>query len=328
MTRQLERLLKLDYLLRTSTRPTTADLMAELEVKERTVRNDIAFLRDRFDAPIAYDRKRGFHYTAPDWRLPTIPLTQGELFALTLGARMLEAYIGQGYQSVLRSAIGQLAQRLPEQTWVDLQSLVDDRIAFKSGASVQLDGQIWQQVEEACRTRHRIWIRYFVPDRNEITERQCDPYLIYLCRGNPYLISYCCLRQDIRWFRIDRIQVLKVLDETFDINADFDPKQYFTKIFQFEVGGEPQQVAIWFDTSVANYIRERLWHNSQTIEEHPDGSLTLNLTVSGMNDVKRWVLGYGKATRVLAPPQLVKSLQQEVEGMFNQYHITEKTREA
>ena len=45
------------------------------------------------------------HYTDPQWRLPNISLSQGELFALTLGARMLEAYAGSPYAQELSSAI-------------------------------------------------------------------------------------------------------------------------------------------------------------------------------------------------------------------------------
>lgn len=62
-------------------------------------------LRDRFLAPLEYQKERGWHYSDPNWRLPSISLSQEELFALTLGARMLEAYAGNAYVEELRSAI-------------------------------------------------------------------------------------------------------------------------------------------------------------------------------------------------------------------------------
>lgn len=319
MSRHLERLLQLDTLLRSSQWNTIKTLAEALEVSERTVRNDLAFLRDRYHAPIAWNRKQGHHYAESEWRLETIPLTQGELFALTLGARLLDACSGSAYHAVLQSAIEQLSRRLPEATWFDVQSLTEERFSLNAGASIQLDAELWQRLETACQRHQRVWMRYFVPDRNQITERQFDPYLIYLCRGNPYTIGYCQLRQDIRWFRIDRIRSLELLEVTFAVDASFDPKQYFAKIFQFEVGGKPQAVAIWFDATIANYIRERVWHRSQRLEEHGDGALTLHLEVSGMNDIKRWVLGYGKGARVLAPPELVALVKAEVQGLYQQY---------
>jgi len=116
MSHHLERLLLIDSLLRTRQRPITLSLAKELEVSERTIRSDLAFLRDRFNAPLEFNRKKGHHYTDLEWRLPSISLSQGELFALTLGAKMLQAYAGSAYVNDLRSAIMRLGERLPEHT--------------------------------------------------------------------------------------------------------------------------------------------------------------------------------------------------------------------
>jgi predicted DNA-binding transcriptional regulator YafY len=104
MSRRLERLLTIDQLLRSGKRITQGILTEHLEVKERTVRNDLHFLRDRYFAPLEYDQSaKRWYYTDPNWRLPSISLSQGELFALTLGAKMLESYAGSAYEKELRS---------------------------------------------------------------------------------------------------------------------------------------------------------------------------------------------------------------------------------
>lgn len=54
-------------------------------------------------------------------------------------------------------------------------------------------------------------------------------------------------RQEVRWFRVDRIQALEVLEETFVVDPTFDPKDHFEFAFQHEVGGVPAPVTIWFD---------------------------------------------------------------------------------
>lgn len=103
--RRLERFLKIDRLIRSPQRQTATSLALELEVTERTIQGDITFLKDRYSAPIAFKKGRGLHYTDEGWRLPTVVLTQGELFALTLGARMLEVYAGTAYEEELQGAI-------------------------------------------------------------------------------------------------------------------------------------------------------------------------------------------------------------------------------
>jgi Predicted transcriptional regulator len=320
MSRHLERLLELDHLIRSRQRPTNPILAEALEVSDRTIRSDIAFLRDRYHAPLEYKRNLGWHYTDNNWRLPSISLSQGELFALILGARMLESYSGSTYENELRSSIDRLAERLPEQTWINLQQLANERIIFRSGAEIKLDPQIWEQLIEACRTCRQVWIHYYAATRNAESERVIDPYLLHIYRGtNPYIIGFCNKRQDYRWFRVDRIKQLKVLDQTFIRNPEFNSKTYLDSIFQQEVGGKPVPVMIWFDQNTAPFIRERRWHISQEIQEHSDGSLTLCLTVGGLNDIKRWVLGYGKGAIVKEPPELVGLVQTEIEGMFSHY---------
>lgn len=325
MARHLERLLQIDSLLRAGQRPITASMAEALEVSERTIRSDLAFLRDRFHAPLAFNRRLGHHYTDPEWRLPSIFLSQGELFALTLGARMLQAYAGSAYAVELHSSIARLSERLPEQTWVDLQQIADETILFRAGAETALDPNIWNQLVEACRTSRRVWMRYYTASRNAQTERILDPYLLHIYRGtNPYVIGFCHLRQAMRWFRVDRIQELQLLKEKFVKDPNFKPKEHLDKIFQHEVGGHPVAVAIWFGAPTAPYVKERRWHSTQQLEEYPDGSVTLRMVVTGLNDLKRWVLGYGKGAVVLEPPELVQLVREEVEAMSCHYRDTSK----
>ncbi len=320
MSRHLERLLQIDALLRSGGRQTTTNLATDLEVSERTIRNDLNFLRDRYHAPIEFSKQRGFFYSNPEWRLPTITLSKGELFALTLGARMLEAYAGSTYAPELRSAITRLSERLPEESWVDLQQLAEERILFRGGAEIDLDPEVWHKLEDACRTHKTVQMVYYTAGRNAVSERQLDPYVLHIYRGtNPYVIGFCHQRQEIRWFRVNRIKQIEVLESTFVPDPTFDAKDHLELIFQHEAGGVPVPVAIWFDARTAPYIRERRWHPTQEIQEHPDGSLTLQMVVRGLNDLKRWVLGYGKGAIVREPPELVALVRDEVEGMRNHY---------
>lgn len=321
MSRHLERLLQIDELLRNGQRQTSGSLAQATDVSERTIRNDLAFLRDRLNAPLEFNRRQGFHYTNSDWRLPSISLSQGELFALILGARMLESYAGSTYANELRSSLTRLSERLPEQTWVDLQQIADEKILFRAGAETYINPKIWSQLVEACRSSRQVRMQYFTASRNAESERIIDPYLLHVYRGtNPYLIGFCHLRQAIRWFRVDRIQSLQILKTKFTRDPNFNAKEHLDKIFQAEVGeGKPVTVAIWFDAPTAPYIKERRWHSTQQIEEHSDGSVTLRMVVTGLNDLKRWVLGYGKGAIVKEPSELVQLVRNEIQGM-NYFH--------
>jgi predicted DNA-binding transcriptional regulator YafY len=319
MSRQLERLLQIDVLLRSGGRYTAESLGQALDRSERTIRSDLDFLRDRFDAPLVWSKSKGYHYTDPNWSLPTIPLSRGEVFALTLGARMLAAYAGSAYQEELRSAIEQLSKRLPNETLVDLQQVADSRVLFRPGAVVDLKPDIWQKLEFACQTCRQVEMVYFTATRNAQSERVFDPYILHFSRTNPYVTGFCHWRQAILDFRVDRIRSLKVLPESFEIAPSFNPQAHFSGAFQHELGGEPTAVAIWFDAVTAPYIRERQWQSNQEIDEHPCGSLTLHFVTRGLNEVRRWVLFYGRGAIVRQPPELVEMVKAEISGMSDQY---------
>jgi predicted DNA-binding transcriptional regulator YafY len=314
MSRHLERLLEIDALIRSNTRQTAESLAKAVERSDRTIRDDIAFLRDRYHAPIKFSKKMGFHYTDPDWRLPSISLNTGELFALTLGARLLESCAGSSYQEELQSAIARLSERLPEQTWVNLQQL------FRSGVETDLNSELWRTLEEACRQQKSVQMTYYTASRDATSARKFDPYLLHIYRGtNPYVIGYCHNRASIRWFRVDRIRQLENLNEKFVRDPAFDAKSHLEMIFQHEVGSESFDVEIWFDGVTAPYIRERRWHPTQKLAIHSDGSVTLRITVQGLNDLKRWVLGYGKGAIVRQPQELALLVKNEVAGMVRSY---------
>lgn len=222
--------MQIDEMLRYQqyTRHTASSLAVALEVTDRTIRNDIEFLGNSYRAPIEYTKTKGWHYTDLSWHLPTIPLCEGELFALTLGARMLEGCAGAAYSLHLRSAIQRLGERLPETIWVNLQQVASDRILFRTGAKIDIDPQIWQSLETACQQGFSTQMTYYTASRDSISDRTFDPYLLYIYRGtNLYIIGFCHNRQAIRWFRVDRIRKLEVLKQSFTRDPSFDPQQHF-----------------------------------------------------------------------------------------------------
>lgn len=318
--KKIERLIKIDDLIRSRTRHTAGSIAETLEVSERTVWSDIETLKTYFEAPLEFELKQGYYYTDTHWRLPTIALSQGELFALTLGAKALEAYAGTAYESDLTSAIQRLAERLPERVWVDLQQLADERISFRSGAELlNLDPYIYQDLLEAWRTSRQLWMRYYTANRDDETERVVYPYFVDIYRGtNPCLIAFCTLRQKFRDFRLDRIREYRLLNQTFERDPQFNLQEYRKNCFQMEQGDRLYELVIRFSSKAAPFIRERRWHLSQVIDEHADGSLTLRMEVGGLQEVKRWVLGYGKEALAKSPPELVELLREETKVMARQ----------
>ena len=66
-------------------------------------------------------------------------------------------------------------------------------------------------------------------------------------------------------------------------------------------------------------MKERTWHASQQFNDRADGSLVMTLDVTDDYALRNWILGFGRFVKVLAPAQLVKSMEDELEAARQQY---------
>jgi predicted DNA-binding transcriptional regulator YafY len=127
------------------------------------------------------------------------------------------------------------------------------------------------------------------------------------------------LRKAIRIFALDRILDLKNTEDSFELMGDFVLEDYLSSALGIETGKETQEVCIRFDRHQARWVRERRWHHTQRIEPQADGSIILRITVAGLGEVKRWVLGFGGHAEVLYPEELREKLVKEAKGMLDIY---------
>jgi predicted DNA-binding transcriptional regulator YafY len=117
----LRRLLALDRMLRSARFPNARSAANELEVDPRTIHRDLVFLRDSWGAPLEFCRKHnGYYYRDPDYPLPLLRLTEGELLALFLAERVMQQYRDTPYAKDLATAFRKLTAALPDEVTIDL----------------------------------------------------------------------------------------------------------------------------------------------------------------------------------------------------------------
>lgn len=120
-------------------------------------------------------------------------------------------------------------------------------------------------------------------------------------------------------FALDRMERLEITERRFAPDPDFSIERYLGDSLSIERGSEPVEVKILFDRHQARWIGERRWHASQQLEKRQDGSVLLSMTVSGLGEVKRWVLGFGSHAEVLVPAELREEVKREIEGIGRRY---------
>jgi predicted DNA-binding transcriptional regulator YafY len=125
-----------------------------------------------------------------------------------------------------------------------------------------------------------------------------------------YLVGHDHKENALRTFAVERIQSAKLTNRRFEIPPDFNFDEFQKTAFSV-IWGEPQEVKIHFSPSQAPYIRERTWHPSQKIETAPDGGVILTLKVADLDEVKRWLIGFGPDAVVLEPEALRGEIARE-----------------
>jgi predicted DNA-binding transcriptional regulator YafY len=206
------RLLELLELLQARPLITGRELAQRLAVDTRTVRRYVAALQE-LGIPVEGQRGVGGGYRMrPGFRLPPLMLSDDEAVVVVLGL-LASARLGIERAESVESALTKLNRVLPvglRRRVEALETTLGFTTAETSGVPVR--GEAVLLLADAIRRRKRLEIRYRSFEGEE-TQRELSPYGLVVHSGRWYLAAYDHGREDLRVFRVDRIQRLAVEDE-------------------------------------------------------------------------------------------------------------------
>ena len=209
--RRADRLFQIIQTLRHRRLTTAAQLAERLEVSERTIYRDMSDL-SRSGVPIEGEAGVGYRL-GKDFDLPPLMFNEAEIQALVLGARMVEGWADDELRKAAASALEKVEAALPDNRRQRLKETALFALAFRvpQGAREHLG-----TVRHAVDRRTIIEIDYVDPS-GRATTRRLRPLGLYFWGSTWTLGAWCELREDFRNFRIDRIERVATLDETFEL---------------------------------------------------------------------------------------------------------------
>jgi predicted DNA-binding transcriptional regulator YafY len=300
----IQRMLHIHKSIHAGKFPNTRSLAAELEVCVRSVGRDIEFMRDRMELPILYDMVRhGFYYEGEVTAFPSVTISEGELFALAVAEKALQQYRGTNFERPLMSALQKISESLPDAVSLNLNEW-NESISFRTSAEAIVDLSTFDKIAQATSRREQLRITYRKPAQKECEERVVDPYHLANVNGEWFLFAYDHLRKAIRTFVPARIVSVEKTGEKFQKDPGFSIRGQLRDSFGVHSGRGEFKVLLRFSESVADFIREKKWHPSQKVRELKNGGLELQMTLSSLVEVERWILSWGGNARVLEPMQL------------------------
>ena len=313
------RLLFIDLKLREGKFPNCSSLSKEWgTIGSRTIQRDLNYLRYEMDAPIEYSKeKRGFYYVEPQFQLPAFDLKESDVFALYLASKLLVHYQDTPVYDNLQTVFQKITASLPSN--IPLASTnTSSRFTVIPTATTKIDPVVWATVSRSLRESHTIEIYYRIPGTAP-TVRRIDPYHGVSYAGDWYVIAFCHLRKAIRVFSMARIIKAQLSQATFKVPADLNLDMLKNSYFGLHWGERDTRVRILFNKDIAEYIKERIWHPSQTIKEQPDGSIVFTLMIQSLQELKRWILSWDHLATVLEPQSLADDIKATLGQMMNNY---------
>jgi predicted DNA-binding transcriptional regulator YafY len=209
--RRADRLFQIIQILRRSTRPVTASMMAdELEVSKRSVYRDVA---DLIGQRVPIRGEAGLGYVLDrDFDMPPLMLTPDEIEAAVLGAQWVAERGDAVLAGAARDLVAKIAAAVPERL---RPFIAEPTIGAPGGTITALDGLDIAQTRAWIRSGRKIRIRYRTQEGLD-SQRTIWPVIIGYAETVRLLAAWCELRKDFRHFRTDRIVAAEFLDERYD----------------------------------------------------------------------------------------------------------------
>ncbi len=236
------------------------------------------------------------------------PLRLGvdEASALLIALRMLAEVPGMEERSALSRTIAKL------------EAAAGEAAAASAQVAVQVDDNaasgVLAQMKDALARGRRIHLSYYVPGRDEATERDVDPMRLLVVEGRTYLEGWCLRAESVRLFRLDRVLAISVLGVAASVPGDAQPLDLDQGLFR----PSADDVLVLLELSArGRWVAE--YYPCERVEEIGDGRLRVALRTPDTRWVRRLALRLGEDGQVIAPPEVAAKVREDAAAALALY---------
>ena len=307
----------------------TIDELASLcAVTTRTIRRDLQALESAgfplFDDKSADDGRTRWRVNGQAFKGLAAGLTVSELCALYFSRTLLESLSGTPFRDDVESAFEKLSTVLTPHMRLFLDQLPRVIATKPDPLRRRIDDPRQQQIIaralDATLHQRQATIIYYSKSSDRTKTYLVHPYRVAHAQGGLYLLAFVPEYSEVRTFAVERIRQLTALEERFTPIEEL-PDAAFPHSLGVH-SGPPERVEIEFQPAVADYIRAREWHQSQTLREEESGRLRMTLNVCRDRALQSWILSFGPCARVIAPDGLAREIADQLEQGRAQYALT------
>lgn len=301
MSNTASRLITLILLLQNHPNQKASDLAEKLGVSVRTMHRYFAMLGE-MGIPVYAERgPYGGFSLVRGYKLPPLVFSLEEAVAVYLGTSLVGEMWGQLYKEAAQGAMAKLQNILPNEQRDEIDWARRSLVAIGlHRADPSALFPILEELRRSTRECHQVSMVYQSATNAKATKRRVDPYALVFRAGLWHLVGYCHLRAAYRTFRVDRIQKLTMMSQSFQMREGFDIREYLKNEFKDQ---PVVQARLRFTPDAAHIVRSNslVW---KSVQENPDGSIVTTLTAPDLQWLASMTLSFANWVTVLEPPEL------------------------
>jgi predicted DNA-binding transcriptional regulator YafY len=304
---RLERFYKIDQLLKERKVVSFALFKEKLGMSPASVKRDLEYMRERFNAPIEYVRElNGYRFgrprSGPRYELPGLWFNAGEVQALLTTLQLLTNLQPGLLDGQVKPVLGRLRSILGtgDHSWEE----VVKRMRIFLPERREGKAEYFSVVAAALLKRQRVWIRHYNRKQDLETEREVSPQRLVHYRDNWYLDAYCHLREDLRSFAVDAIRDAAFRETSAKEVRDAELDEYLGSGYGIFAGRKVEWATLKFTPEAARWVSAQNWHPKQRARVEKDGAYILEIPYAEDRELVMEILKYGADVEVLAPAAL------------------------
>jgi predicted DNA-binding transcriptional regulator YafY len=306
-----DRLLSIVLELQASGKKRAEDLAETFETSKRTIYRDIQALCEA-GVPVVAVPGQGYSLME-GYFLPPLSLTPDEATVLLLGAGVMEKSFDAEYSNVATGAARKITGALTDAQREKVQHLQQTIWFTVTGTGSQAEIERLQQLRHAISQQQTVSFDYQARHGSTVTTREADPYGLVHHNHTWYLEAYCHLRLTVRTFRLSRMAQVQLMPKTFT-HSGYPWRAKYEQMFQ----SRDMVIRLLFDEQAVRWVKEDRCFYIVNREETSEG-LLVTLAVRQIQEILRWVMGWGHHVRVLEPESLRQLVLEEAQALLNTY---------
>jgi predicted DNA-binding transcriptional regulator YafY len=325
--RRLHRLLKVIKLLRGPTAWNARKLADHFGTTRRNIYRDLAIL-ELAGIPYYFDSdfgEGGGYRIKSEWWFPNVGLTEQECLDLAVLTKVAETRAIPLVDQVCEVR-DKLLATLPakQQELIVEASDLFDVLSLHMADHSKCRGTM-ATVQAALIQKKQVEGTYYTPHKKQAEKVRLQPQRVMLAGQSWYLAAHCCKAGETRLYRLPRFRTLKLVEEPITVPPGCSLRELLGNAWGVYRGDREHHVEILFDSEAAELISEVRWHTTQELVPQKDGSLIFRATVSGLEEIRWWVLGWGPRAKVLKPKELKEEIRSLIQRTMLNYEGPERT---